>query len=324
MTLIVSCLTHTFAVQVSDRRVTLIDGSGVEDRANKALFYGWNMAWAYTGLATLDGLRTDDWLTRRLEKGTANLADTWRMVAQRAETAVRSIPFRSGVPTDQRDLVRRLAFVGCGFVGLSQQAQQLSPVLAVISNFHVPPGRWMARADRRFSTWFYTLEPEQPLVVFTAGAELAPRARRQLVRTRRVAISKGVGPHTVARLLVRAVKEHSRVVPTVGSTVLCAITTPQRQPSGGTLHFGGTPVPLYSTEEADWFKSHGFDGGPTFLYAPGSWTDRVAFGPVHVFPGEMTVGGLVFGPAEEVHQYRDLGPFPPYRFVATDPSRQAG
>lgn len=317
MTLIVSCLTQAFAVQASDRRITVIDNSGIEDRANKALFLGWNTAWAYTGLATLDGIRTDDWICRRFQDSTMNLAEMWRMLASEAEKAVRSTPFPKGMPPHERDEARRLAFVGCGFARLSKNTERLSPFLTVISNFHVPPGRWLPQAGRTFTTWFYKLRPPQPFVLFTAGQELGPQARKRLVRTVRVALTKDVGPHGSARLLVRAIQEVSFVKPSVGRTVMCSIATPQPQPTPR-FEIRGAPIPLHPDQELDWFSPSGFNGGPTFLYVPGSLDDRLAFTPVFVFPKKWTFAEGAFGPSEEVAQLKPYGAFPPYQFVGTE------
>ena len=69
MTLILSCLTRDYVVQVSDRRVVATDGSWREDRANKASFFCGHSSFSYTGYARLEGLPTDEWLTEQL--GTA-------------------------------------------------------------------------------------------------------------------------------------------------------------------------------------------------------------------------------------------------------------
>lgn len=66
MTLILSLLTHAFTVQVSDRRLTRLDGSLFEDNENKAQFFCGQSAFAYTGLARLGTVNTDEWLLETL------------------------------------------------------------------------------------------------------------------------------------------------------------------------------------------------------------------------------------------------------------------
>ena len=314
MTLIITCLTHAFAVQASDRRVTLMDNSGIEDRANKALFLGWNTTWSYTGLAMLEGIRTDEWIWRRLKNSTLNLAETSDAVATKAQKAVRMIPFPREMSTAERDQARRLAFVVSGFIGLSKAAKELAPFLMVVSNFHRPPGRWSSTADRNFSTWIYNPPARLPFVLFTAGQELGPTARTALVRNVRIALARGVGRHGIARILVDAIRDVANVRSSVGRSVMCSLVNSDPQ-SPEDNEIRGAPVHLSSTEDADRFRPADFNG-PSFIYAPGSPNDRVAFFPMYIFPNKLSWGGGVFGPSDEVSALKDKGPFPPYRFTA--------
>jgi hypothetical protein len=65
MTLIITLATADKVVQASDRRLTLPDGSVFDDEANKAICAGCKDAHfciAYTGLAFVEGKKTDEWL----------------------------------------------------------------------------------------------------------------------------------------------------------------------------------------------------------------------------------------------------------------------
>src|SRR5262245_37528625 len=70
MTLILSCLTNDYVLQVSDRRLTFLGGprSGqvMDDDRNKAVVWNSIIAFAYTGVTPVDDERTDIWLTRTL------------------------------------------------------------------------------------------------------------------------------------------------------------------------------------------------------------------------------------------------------------------
>ena len=316
MTLVISCVTPAYAVQASDRRVSLADGSGFEDRANKAVFLWWNTTWAYTGLAELDGRRTDQWLVERFERATPSLTQTFLDIAADARRAVRQMRFPRSMTAQERAEARRLAFVGCGFTRFGPRSSTMTGFLCIISNFHVPPGRWAARATRDFSVWLHPLRPELPFAVITAGAQLTRRRRVELVRDLRVAVAHGVGPHAVARLMTRAIRQRSAIDPQVGTNVLCGITTPQPRPTGPTLSLGPQAVPLSPSQEADWFRSVNFDGSPTWIYSPDpSGGDPVVYGPMYVLPDLGTLGSTVFGPTADVQRLAPQGPFPPYRFV---------
>lgn len=314
MTLIITCLTQAFAVQASDRRVTLIDNSGAEDRANKALFLGWNTTWSYTGLAMLEGIRTDEWIWRRMKNSTLDLVETSHALATKAQKAVRMAPFPMTMSTAERDQARRLAIIGSGFIGLSRTAKELVPFLMVISNFHRPPGRWSSTAGKTFSVWLYHPPARQPFVLFTAGQQLGPNARKTLVRNVRIALSKGVGRHGIARILVEAIREVAKVRASVGASVMCSLVNSDPQsPTDNEIR--GAPIRLNSDDDADRFRPADFNG-PSFIYAPGSPNDRVAFFPLYIFPNKLSWGGGVFGPSEETSALKDLGPFPPYRFTS--------
>jgi len=71
MTLILTCLTQDYILQVADRRVTLADGTLKDDDTNKAVFYcgGYaaaNFAVAYTGPDEMEGESTAEWIGARM------------------------------------------------------------------------------------------------------------------------------------------------------------------------------------------------------------------------------------------------------------------
>jgi len=70
MTLILSCLTERFVLQVSDRRLTnVVGGRAVPGEFNKAVGFTNKVTFAYTGLAEIDGEDTDEWLANALASG---------------------------------------------------------------------------------------------------------------------------------------------------------------------------------------------------------------------------------------------------------------
>lgn len=66
MTLILSCLTPKYIVQVSDRRLTKPDGTVVDDSANKAIMFHERACFGYTGIAEIGPQRTDEWIADKL------------------------------------------------------------------------------------------------------------------------------------------------------------------------------------------------------------------------------------------------------------------
>lgn len=66
MTLILSCLTPKYIVQVSDRRLTWPDGRVADDSAIKAIVFHGRACIAYTGIAQIGSQRTDEWIANHL------------------------------------------------------------------------------------------------------------------------------------------------------------------------------------------------------------------------------------------------------------------
>ena len=64
MTIVLDCFARDAAFQISDRRLTDAAHPGVliDDETNKALLLNGRVVFSYTGLASIDGQRTDEWL----------------------------------------------------------------------------------------------------------------------------------------------------------------------------------------------------------------------------------------------------------------------
>lgn len=74
MTLIITALADDAVVQVSDRRLTLADGSIFSEDATKAICIACSdarVSLAYTGLARIGMTPTDHWLMELLTEGRA-------------------------------------------------------------------------------------------------------------------------------------------------------------------------------------------------------------------------------------------------------------
>lgn len=241
MTLILSCLTRDYVVQVSDRRVVATDGSWREDRANKAIFFCGHSSFSYTGIARLEGLPTDEWLTEQL--GTAKaLGDTLPLLQRRARDAVRAIPFPSSVRPSERPVIRRLAFVNVAFVLLGEPSadrtryqlvrtdtlseasiQKMQPVLTVVSNFFRPPDQWLAKAEREFTVFHRTLDKNEDSTVFPSGQRIGDEDYKELVRNVRHCVERSTTGYPTARILARQIQAVSKNNQKIGSNVLCSL-----------------------------------------------------------------------------------------------------
>jgi hypothetical protein len=143
MTLVLSLITESWAIQVSDRRLVWLDPANrvirKDDERNKAVVWCNRLAFAYTGLAELGPMReaTDAWLSRELAENLA-VADrsaqsqdlVVSMIADRATAAMKRPRIARGIPAHQR----RHAFVGVGWARFAGE-DSMSPYVAQIHNF---------------------------------------------------------------------------------------------------------------------------------------------------------------------------------------------
>ncbi len=187
VTLILSCVTPEYVVQVSDRRLTMLDGSVVERPENKALFYCGFATFSYTGLAKIGQLPTDEWLMAQLAAA-PDFSAALPSLATAGTKALRNVNFSRATPAQRRSW-RRLAFIGAGFAGLkhperlgrSPVADQLHPFLVVISNFFDPTLGWLAESGVRFDWFLRWLPEDQERMVFAGGQRVSLRASSEAV-----------------------------------------------------------------------------------------------------------------------------------------------
>lgn len=148
MTLVLNCLTHEYLLQVSDRRfVRQPDYQTVEDNANKNVFYCGHVAFSYTGLAEIEGKRTDYWLLDTLpESGKEEEAVT--VIREKATKAFANINLPSKY--------KRHAFVGIGWIRDKREGPLL-PAIISISNFQRPKGGYLDSAVEEFGVFAFAL-----------------------------------------------------------------------------------------------------------------------------------------------------------------------
>ena len=212
MTLLLTCVTQRFAVQASDRRLTDITGSVVEELANKATLLCIYASFAYTGLARSSSTeKTDELLMRSLAKAGTPVDVLMESLRSEAGRAIRQLPLRT-LTADQRLTVRRTSFVGCGFVGIRHHEalgtapthDGLHPFLAVISNAQDLTEAWRATSDREFTAQIEFIDPEVDFRLHAAGQSLSTAERIHLERAIRQCLNRIKHPEPIARLLARA------------------------------------------------------------------------------------------------------------------------
>gem|GEM_PF-3563247 len=277
--------------------------------------------WSYTGLAQIGQYRTDEWLTKRLQR-TRKLQVALDTVRTDATAAFRSMSLPVRDP-QQRLVIKRTAFICAGFALFPspQTGRVLYPYVAVVSNYYAGGGRWHPTALRAFDVHLHMLRPGYKFLLSEAPARLSSRQRRSLVRDVRHALEHSVGPESIARILCEQIQGIAAYNPTVGANVMCMVIPRDRRPITGTYTFRSAPVPLHpGSSSIDRFRtSKDAIDQPRFIYVPGDNRELIAYGPVVVYDGSV-MGGLLFGPTPliEIETLRAprASPFPPYELRA--------
>ncbi|WP_149038193.1 hypothetical protein [Kitasatospora sp. MBT63] len=302
MTLLLTCITNRFAVQASDRRLTLLDGSIHEEVANKATLFGNSAAFAFTGLARCSHVeRTDELLMRCMaqEKPLPALLDT---LAKTAASSIRNLQLACR-PTERRS-ARRTSFVGGGFAGMrNPQAQgrlpssdHLHPYLAVISNAQDLSEEWREEADQNFSVHLKFLPPDSLFMLHAAGQQLTGNERNQLERSIRRILEKTEGPEPIARVLARTIQAVSNRNARVGPNVMCAFAHRSRVFDNSIQLAGGLiPIVTEMQYEAEYFKRAPNGDPARWIYSPASPSAAIHYGPNYANSG-IQIKGIRFGP----------------------------
>lgn len=301
MTLLLTCVTSRYAVQASDRRLTLLGGGVAEDVANKATMLCRHATFAYTGLAQCSAVeRTDDLLHRCLASP-LTLDGLLHGLAKEATSAIRGLALP--LPPTQRRIVRRTSFVGTGFVelinpgefGRQQSADRLHPFLAVVSNAQGLSEEWRAAADRDFVVNFGYLDEETPFLLHAAGQPFRGVQRRMLDRAIRRSLGRTTHPEPLARLLARAVRAVAAENSFVGPNVMCTIVRRENVRSRKDTFISGL-IPFESEiqTEAMYFRRRGGDNDAQWIYSPGEPIAARHYAPNYAC-GTFRVSGFQIG-----------------------------
>ncbi len=261
MTLILSCLTADYAIQVSDRRLTLPDGSLYDDHSNKAILVNGNIIFGYTGLAFFDNRKTrnDEWFLNALSEAhkahpNVSLTTTAEFIANRATEEVSRMNITPKL--------KRLAFVGVGW-GKPPEQEGLKPIYLIISNSHNSDGRWSSQAQPKFSVLVFTPPDDLPVMLVSDGQLLNSTLRKRVLRLLNKCVEKGLSPKTIAQILVATARNVASSNPAVGRNLLVN-SIPKNSVRPGLLNLIGH-LPMSHRQ--------------TFTYVPENTSLQVQYGP---------------------------------------------
>ena len=216
MTLILSCATRDFVIQVSDRKLTrLLPNGTVEDvdlESNKAVVVCNTTVFGYTGLAELEGENTGTWVANVIsEAKCVGALDSCQAIASKAAAALTAISCSNEA--------KRQAFVAVGWQ-TDRRWTATTPLVAFASNALGARGGWLPIAEREFTVRVHVLRRPRRFVFHDAGCRLSSALRADIEKTLRVAIKRKAGAGAVATLLASAIRSVAKTDPQVGRNLM--------------------------------------------------------------------------------------------------------
>lgn len=216
MTLVLSWLSNSYVVQVSDRCVTWTDGRSKPDDRNKAVMFG-PATFSYSGLAKIGNEWTDEWLARILSgSGTRNVFDAGEFVMRQATKTFAGLALALSL--------KRHAFVCAGWY---YKPPSLRPFLYVVSNAMTDNLAWKQVPQAQFSATLYQLGKQSDTALIHVGQWPQTERMGRLARHVRRADARRA-PAAVRDLLAKAIRSVADVQKSVGKDLLGVIL-----PKGG-------------------------------------------------------------------------------------------
>ena len=273
MTLILSCLSKEYAVQVSDRRLTLPSGDIYDDNSNKAVLVNEHTIFGYTGLAYVDNgkTRADKWFLSMLQESykvnpNASLTETAKYIAENAANMISILNISPELS--------RLAYIGIGW-GKPPGKDDLCPIYTIISNAHDENGHWLNKAQPQFSVRHFSLPVNMPIMLVSDGQFLDNKIEQKTLRLLKRCVDREVGPNCIARILVSTARTVALTNPLVGRNLLVNSIPKSSVRIGEFKLIGSYP------------RRH----KRTFMYIAGNTTKKEQYSP-YIFAYGVSVQGI--------------------------------
>jgi hypothetical protein len=277
MTLILTCLTHDFIVQISDRRLgDLVTGIPKDDDANKVVAY-WNIAaFSYTGLSYVSKTQTDHWIVDQL----APLADPsqftpYDLGAKLAASA--TTEFQKGWMSKLSKSYKRHAFV-CG-AWVTLPTNQVRPMIMRVSNFHDRKGNKLSEPSYIFSRSIRILDPFVPVYLEVTGQDQAidDDLKKETENQIRACVKKGTSPEPIARILRILMRKVATKNTAVGKNLLEM----------------SLPIKAYSANEMSYSSFQHNRETATFHYVPENTNTGIMYSPLMLSSAMQMLGMTV-------------------------------
>lgn len=270
MTQIISCITKDYVIQVSDRRLVYVNADNsahvADDEANKAVLFCNRAVFGYTGLAQLEGKRTDYWIVSTIT-GHESYSDACNALAENATAC-----FARFGPEIRQEW-REHAFVSVGWTTSVEEPVELRPIVVLVSNT-VPSNHNPNEQESpnevivgKFTVRYGLLPRKETLYLYIAGQPLEHQSEVELKRTLRKVIRKQCDPKAIALVIAYAMRECARNNPMVGSNLMvsCIPKAAVRIPAGEFVIVSALPNRNTSTFLHLTRNFEGISYGPHFV-----------------------------------------------------------
>ena len=177
MTLILDCIARDAVFQVSDRRLTdAYGGTVVDDQSNKAVVVDGRIVFGYTGLAIINGQRTDQWLAQVIADGpTQDMSAVANRIRDKATAAFS----RLRCPT----ILKRHAFRGTGWFRLKNEDEPSPGLITVHNLFDHETGNLLDQPLPEFKVHsYFPAELRGGCLIRNVGIDPSPVERSTIFR----------------------------------------------------------------------------------------------------------------------------------------------
>jgi hypothetical protein len=215
MTLVLSCFTDRYAIQVMDRRVTL-DGVPTDDARNKGVSLNGQYIIGYSGLAEIAGLPSDEWIVGAVANADGHHPFDYLVNAADSEISKSKIPRK----------YQWTVFVALGWERGAGHTYE--PVSYTVTNATITRGGIAASVQPEFRCYENRLSDHERgkrkgILVHPVGEPPTRNIWRRLERNFRAAVARDVSPKEIARILAEAIRSVADRKSTVGRNLVVLI-----------------------------------------------------------------------------------------------------
>jgi hypothetical protein len=240
---VLTCLTPEFVTVVADRRITRGEKM-LEDFATKLVVVCDRGVVGYSGLARLPGpdngsllsVPTDEWIVSVLATHhVTNLSEAAKILQEEAASL-----FANAVELNK--LTRRSRRIAFFVAGWSLNADGFVPVVSVVSNALDHDWNWLAEAVESFDLRVIFGSNPRKFSLVSIGASVPTRIVLDIKRTLRRGFRRGIGPSSVFRVSVRAMRSVASANTTVSKHLLAVCVPPPVPERQSHFALAGSPM----------------------------------------------------------------------------------